>query len=376
MSLGWFTDPAEIKLELDSEFNSARHALWFGKDTPLYESNGKVKGRVKVTLKASNPVWHYGVILELESSLSFVETMNGYGGVMYTHQVLPEGYLEEDKVVEFEIDLKQIKSEQEDKFTLFDSYFGDLFSISHGLTVTMKRPWYTFDILDYSNILFLTVDPAPTFTSSDDPTILEHPYLKKLIETNSEVNKQKDEGDTGEFVFSSNLVLADFPGKMKLDHKKFCYNVGEEVELELVLKAHQIGVKKVSIVFYKVETGEEEMNEVIIKEQDIEKDLLPKVRPPTGCTDAEISDLAIEDEASEPIKVLFKFGMGKDALAADFVANSLMQTFNGEEFISIKHYIRFYCEDNNGTKYWNTNEIVIFRNKLERTVVKTAAENV
>lgn len=163
--------------------------------------------------------------------------------------------------------------------------------------VTVKRPWYTFDVIEHAYLAFQSVEPAPVITSEKDLEAV--PMIQKIHDAGSEAP------------LKNQLILADYAGTCSMVYDKICYNIGEVIQAQLTVQldvssqtpaagdtGHQPGFPEVKVVFYKIEAGDEDENEVVIKEG-VFGEILERIREATYISpeQAASSDPPAEKEA-------------------------------------------------------------------------------
>jgi hypothetical protein len=133
----------ECEIQLDNTRKVSLKGFLFEQNVPLYRSDEKVTGKVVIKSPPNRAVAHYGVRVELESSMQFYDSLNSISvtpsfenaGVEAAREGMVEGTIE----VPFELNLSNCKGK--DGKSMVESYDGERFDVRHALLVTIKRPW-------------------------------------------------------------------------------------------------------------------------------------------------------------------------------------------------------------------------------------------
>ena len=116
--------------------------------------------------------------------------------------------------------------------------------------MTVKRPWYTFDVIQHVYITFQNVGSAPTIHTVEELDAVS--IVKKINRAGSEAP------------LKNQLILADYPGTCSMVYDKICYNIEEKIQSQLTLQFDvppnfeansDAKFPSLKIVLYKIETG-------------------------------------------------------------------------------------------------------------------------
>mmetsp|Transcript_16459 Transcript_16459/g.18615 ORF Transcript_16459/g.18615 Transcript_16459/m.18615 type:complete len:369 (+) Transcript_16459:216-1322(+) len=355
MNLGWFEDIFELKIEVESDHMTKRHTLLVQDECPLFDSSKKITGKVVVKPPEGSSVWQWGTKLEFEGVISFFETLNTSSVVRKEIDIGKEGYISEETEYEFSIDLAEFK-----EVALLDSYNGDLFSIGYNLIATIQRPWYTFDVMKVSWIALQSVNPAPE--GPDDQGTLGG----KMLESGPEAPIRRE------------ITINDYVHQCQFKYDRVSYNIGSTLKGELSFKtAKSCPITSAALVFYRIEKGDGAENEVILKEKPIEHESIKakeqsskaeEEEKPTeeNAAPAEKEEAAdnseadkADDEESPSLVAPIEFIMDGEKLTSGI---SVADTLDDKAFVSVRYFLRLMIADADGRKYWNTNEVLMYRN--------------
>mmetsp|Transcript_10632 Transcript_10632/g.12802 ORF Transcript_10632/g.12802 Transcript_10632/m.12802 type:complete len:362 (-) Transcript_10632:94-1179(-) len=355
MSLGWWSDPLEVEISLDSNNFTNRSGVLGLPKCPVYSNDSKVSGKVKVVPVGSSPVWHYGIEVLLQSSIVLFEDFDTCDYLKAKTTLCGEGYISEATEFNFEIDLKAIE-----KFDILDTYDGELVSVNYEVIATILRPWYTFEISKSSFLSIKNVVAAPLGDNLDE-------ISRSLL------------GDAA----SRKISVIDYPGICELEYDNLCYNIGDTLKGSLHLREDpKCRIAEVVLVFYKVEQADGDVGEFVVKETKIDvtdttgdstidpctEDSKPNVVSADAPTSSNKETPKVDDGSSKrpngfegKIPIEFKISAVSHTLAVT-VEKQLKEV---EINYSVRYYLRVKITDAKGDSHWNTNEIPIYRSSLQ-----------
>lgn len=158
---GWFADVLNITIDLQGprieEDGESYIIPWhpYKGSVIMCDVASKISGRVIITAPAPHKIWHYGVKVQIEEYAHFTDPFVSTDYITYEEKIANEGYIVGSTEFNFEIDL--LKSNA----CWHESYNGKSFGLKHTLTVTVQRPWYTFNCVTYEPIRMYKIQPPP-----------------------------------------------------------------------------------------------------------------------------------------------------------------------------------------------------------------------
>jgi len=333
---GWFKDVFEVEVEIDGEREIASHSLLFQEKCQLFGADESVHGRVKITPPPNRTVWHDGVYVEVESNLSFFETLTTKDVKEISAEIQQPGYISEEAVIEFELDLRKLSKD------FLETYDGELFNMHHAIIVTVKRPWWTFDVFKGVAVAIHKLQAAPeqeTHFIDDD-----------FVETNDDVTEKPKK---------HRLRVIDVRQGLSMVFERSCLNLRESFKAEITLceevppqvkrklptsddSVHPL--KELELILYKIESGDEESNEVLVLKKNIKLD-----------------ESIDNTTTSQTIAVEFPLVKTPDSMG-------LSPTLS-HDLINVRYYIRLVALDDQGSKFWNTHEVVLYRQNLQAETI-------
>jgi len=361
----------ECEIQLDTTRKVSLKGFLFEQTVPLFRSDEKVTGKgasscanmanaqawraVVIKSPPNRAVSHYGVRVELESSMQFYDSLNSISvtpsdenaGMEAAREGVVEGTIE----VPFELNLALCKGK--DGKPMVESYDGEKFDVRHALLVTIKRPWYTFAVTRVTGIAIQNIAPAP---ASDD--------LARAVPTQLGVVSRVP-----------SIVVDDCGGTCTFSYGRAHWNIGDTIHG--TLKFSDKLAKPLTagrLVLYKIEIADGDTQEKTVKEIVIfgpaetaatpkEGEEAPPPRPAPARTEPVVG--------GESLDVTFP-------LVAEPHGPSIGPTYdelNDEDApVNVHYYLRILLEDGSATKeapnngkFWNTHEIVLYRSKLSGT---------
>ena len=149
---GWLNDIFSLSLHLDADTETYAAIPHTVKDVLsvdgeprqehfrcVFASGAPVRGFLRVLAPPGRSVRHAGITAKLESSFYSLDDVSSRE--LYEEEVIVIGSDEVDGVVDYPFVFPGTG-----KTPLAESYEGDMFSIRHTLTLTVLRPWYTFEV--------------------------------------------------------------------------------------------------------------------------------------------------------------------------------------------------------------------------------------
>lgn len=334
---GWFNDVFEVDVILDDSTRKITLKGFVEQTVGLFGSHEKITGKLRLKSPPNRSVSHLGITLELESSLQYYESLNsvqhtyGAGGVV---EVAPAGTVTGEVDVPFEFDLAKLVG------TVYDSYDGERFDVRHSLLVTVKRPWYTFNVNKNLSIAIQTLSPALPNGESDVKQQLGVVPRTPLIEVD------------------------DCGGKVTFDYQRAVWNLGEAIEGNVVFSPLDAPLPICKLVLYKIEVADGENAEKTVKELDLVG----------GSSAAEPGPVPVEGKT-----VFCHFPLSEQDLtptlvelnptAAAATAATPDQTADEDATVNVHYYLRLLVEDGSGKKSWNTHEVILLRNRVSEGIL-------
>ena len=169
---GWFSDVFDVAVAFDSEVRVNSTGAVFREEAAVFDPDGSISGTITLTPPPGCSVAHRGVSLRIDSYISFYATFRTAElptRTAHEVRVAPAATLSAPTVLRFSLDLAGhtdresradgggsggmdedgtvIEGRGDGLLQLFDSYGGESCSLRHSLTVTVARPFYTFDVI-------------------------------------------------------------------------------------------------------------------------------------------------------------------------------------------------------------------------------------
>ena len=138
---GWIQDVFEVNIVVDNPLRGSTDCLYIGvEDAPLYACDHAVSGVVEITAPLGHEVWCEGIEVTLEVGAMMYEELNSVDMASVSKELLLNGgrYIKGKMRIPFSLDLAELPA--------VESFDGELFAIRHELAVTVRRPWYTFNV--------------------------------------------------------------------------------------------------------------------------------------------------------------------------------------------------------------------------------------
>jgi hypothetical protein len=323
---GWFNDVFECEIIMD---DSARQVVLKGflvdQEVPLYRSDEIVRGKLKITSPPNRTCWYYGISMELESSIQFYESLNSIqsGNNEIIELIKEPGSVTGTVEIPFEFDLSKFSK-------ILDTYDGEKFDVRHSLLVTLKRPWYTFNVTRNKTIAIHNVKSAPHELASIPVQVASVPR------------------DTV-------MEIDDCGGKVQFNYNKAQYNLGDVITGEIKVEVLEKPLTSVRVLLYKIEVADGDTSEKELKEVEI------------------VSAVAEATCRKEPV-------VTGDVLTVSLplIETELSPTYEElnevEASVNVHYYLRLVVEDGEGKKSWNTHEVLLFRSKLMQGKITSGTE--
>lgn len=355
---GWFNDVFEVEIRLDSSRKVSLKGFLLEQNVPLYRADEKVTGKIVVKSPPNRTVTHYGIQVELESSIQFYESLNSVSVSSISEaacvEVQKAGAVAGEIEIPFELDLSKCKSK--DGSPILDSYDGEKFDVRHTLVVTLKRPWYTFNVTRVSSVAIQNIIPAP-------PTDAE----ARMVPTQLSVVPR-----------ASTIEVDDCGGKCTFSYGRSHWNIGDKLTGTIAYSELEKPLSVLKIVLYKIEVADGDTQEKTVKELVIvnptntppPKPAMESVDgapvPPSAPSAAEVSKYA--NVRTEPIKsgevLPVAFLLAADENEGTAIGPTYDELNDPENPVNVHYYLRLMMEDIDAKKAWNTHEIILYRSKL------------
>jgi hypothetical protein len=333
---GWINDVFDLKVTLDNDRKTVIRNALFAKDANVYLSTEVVTGQLRVTAPPGLKVWHWGIKLECECSISFFETLSTIDVATVKVDVAPEGYLEGAHTFDFELALPTSPA----------SYDGDFFAIRHSVIATIVRSWYTFDVMQQLPIAVQELSPAP----------------EAGVEFKGELGVSK-------------ITLPDC-GNCFFDFGRAMLNINETMEGTLVFSGMPSPIVAANVLLYKIESGMGSADEIVIAEYHCVGNQRLSVAKESD-ENFQTTDITL----TTPDGSIFEGG-AIDSEQTLCVKIDLSQLYleptisslaipHCDDPVSVLYYLRLYALDHKGRKCWNTVEIKLFRAEITITPATT-----
>lgn len=198
-------------------------------------------------------------------------------------------------------------------------------------------------------------------------------HEKDSLSSNAAINQiAKVEQDK----WKTTLDLPDFKGKCSLKYDKICFNIGETFEAVLSLSlevATSLPQIKVKLVFYRLEEGNGEGNEVILKKETLEEPVQKFIKLYSN------QDLKSTVTINEKVSFHLSENMSCIEDNEQLTRNELCPSFYYKAFavtpLSVRYFVRLVLECEK-QEYWNTNEILIFRRAISFKISQNSDDKV
>ncbi len=381
----------EISLEGDRQIDV--HTLLFQDKCPLVSSQELLRGKARVVAPAGRSVWHDGISIQLDWSLSFFESLSTKESTAYKAEICKAGYLSGETLVPFEIDLRSACD------SLLEAYDGEMFCVRHSLLVEVKRPWWTFDVLRSLVLAVHKVEPAPRAEEhvlNDDLALRKMyapapaqppaapgagPEPAALADPASELA-----GRDGDRVHM--LRVVDAARGLWMTYERSCLNIGDTFRgtvhlggglpdfLRGKVEPHETGgrVVTVELVLYKIESGENDSSEIIVRVVPV--DLRQGSAPAAAAAqpgDAElVAGQAAHRDAQQDERQVAPTPLPEPPSDEVRLIPVELPLTNGpqlielsptivDEVVSVRYFIRLVARDEAERAIWNTHEVVLYR---------------
>lgn len=327
---------------MEGHRNGICRSYLFQETCPLVRADETISGKIKVTAPEGRTVWHWGVNLKLECTISFFESLRTIDLDAKEVQIAEPSYVEGTLEIPFEINIDP---------SLIESYDGEMFGVRHGILVTLVRPWYTFDVVRHEPIMIQRVAPAPEAPDAD--------AAKHVI------------------------CVPDCGAECTLDYGRSSFNCGDSIRGTLSLANLSKPITTVKLVLYKIERGDDDECESVIREELLVGSSTPE--PASAASKGEAGD----DESRSSSVSTLSAPKRTNPVASDEtisfecpvaeVADGEVRcapTYNelntddtaGEDSASVRYYLRLLLGDGDGGKFWNTSEVYLHRAVLDGVV--------
>lgn len=338
---GWFHDVVDVQVSLNCDRKIPMRNYLFIDDCMLFDSKDKITGSIKVKSPNNGSIWHYGLKIRLDQSISFYESFRSVELPSVEIDLEKEGYLGGEKEIPFEIDLS--------KHTFSETYSGENFSLRHVLVTTLIRPWYTFDVTDYQNIAIQNVAPVP----AEGGVEFEVPPLV------NELGEVVEDAPPKSHV----MEITDCGGSASLDYGRWNFYLEDAVQGTIVFQGLTEPITTIDLLLMKIEQGDDESNESIVHELSV---LAPKYAAEDAAK-MEESDVDVPKAVGEPIMGDSQFPVKLELKDLDLTPTYLHGGNKGgdsDDLIHVRYYLRLRLANASGGLFWNTNEVFLFRKAL------------
>jgi len=339
---GWFHDVVDLEVTLNCDRKIPMRNYLFIDECKLFESKEKITGTIKLKPPSGSNVWHYGLKLRLDQSISFYESFRSVELPSVEIDLEGEGYLSGEKEIPFSIDLSQN--------TFSDTYSGENFALRHVLVTTLNRPWYTFDVADYQNIAIQNVGPLPSEEGGKEFEV--PPLVNELGEVVEEAPPK-----------SHVLDIGDCGGTCKLDYGAWNFTLEDVIEGKIIFSKLDEPITTIDLLLMKIEQGDDESNESIVHE-------LSLLAPKFAAEDAakiEETDIDVPKAVGEPItgetEIPVKLELKELDITPTYIHGGNKEG-DADDLINVRYYLRLRLANASGGLFWNTNEVFFFRKAL------------
>jgi len=355
---GWFNDVFEVEIRLDSSRKISLKGFLLEQNVPLYRADEKVTGKIVIKSPPNRTVSHYGIAVELESSIQFYESLNSVSvspsAESATVDVQKDGSITGEIEVPFELDLAKCKSK--DGHGVLDSYDGEKFDVRHTLVVTIKRPWYTFNVSRVASIAIQNVSPTP-------PTDAE----ARMVPTQLAIVPRVP-----------TIEVDDCGGKCTFAYGRAHWNVGDTLTGTIGFGELEKDISVLKLVLYKIEVADGDTQEKTVKELLIVNPTnsppkiaaveavdgaAPAAPPPSQAMIDKYVNVRVQPvKSGEVLPVAFL--LSGDEAEGTSLGPTYDELNEAENPVNVHYYIRLMMEDTDGKKAWNTHEVILYRSKL------------
>jgi hypothetical protein len=255
--------------------------------------------------------------------------------------------------VPFELDLSKCKNK--DGTPVLESYDGEKFDVRHTLVVTVKRPWYTFNVTRVASMAIQNIAPAP-------PTDAE----ARLVPTQLAIVPRVPV-----------IEVDDCGGKCTFNYGRAHWNIGDTLTGTIGFAELEKPITVLKLVLYKIEVADGDTQEKTVKELVIvnptnQAPPAPKVlnadgteaaAAPTPVTENKLANVRTDSiKSGEVLPVAFV--LVADESEGIALGPTYDELNDSENPVNVHHYLRLFMEDGDGKKAWNTHEIILYRSKL------------
>jgi len=311
---GWFNDIFTVAVFFDADLEERGGFPTIGRVTnaageeetvveyerALFAAGAPVQGFVRITAPAGRTVSHNGVHARIESTLVAVDDIVSRELHEEVVDVLPPG------AITGTVDLPFVFPGTGKP--LFESFEGDLFSVRHAVSVTITRPWYTFE-----------VSQSKPFGVQRLHHIPARGIVNTVAAENPAVTAAKDKAAAaGAAALSphmeSQLALyaeqamtipdaAGSGGEVTVRYNKACYEMSEALEGSIDFKGVTKPVVLVRLAVLRVETALSETNDTVVFDETVLDARRWKARKEAAAEEAATAARSVEaaeEEGSRP----------------------------------------------------------------------------
>ncbi len=408
---GWIKDVFSIEISVDSDRVMKCHSLLFQDTCPLVSSNEVLKGTVKVTAPPNCEVWQNKITMAIESTVSFFETLATISTDVGEFTLKEAGYIKDTTELPFEIDLSQNLDE------ILETYDGEMFSVRHSIKVLVSRPWWTFDVTSALLVGIHKINPAPPVDEhfiDDDILLLEAlpaappPAPPQNTEEGADPAAIQPEQDgppapgapaEQPVATTHRLRVVDTSEPLEAIYERSCMNIGDSFRAKVYIghdtpehvktisgQANEASpnkgpLKSLQLVLYKIEAGDGESNEVVVRVKDINLAGEVVTEPPAGTAYAAAEAQAAQDAAAQgpadaapieaspegetaeapapapsgPLSFDIELPLTAEKDSIDITPTVL------DSNLSVRWYVRLAAIHTSGATSWNTHEVVLHR---------------
>jgi hypothetical protein len=314
---GWFNDIFTASLFFDADLEERGGFPTVGRVTnaageeetvveyerALFAGGAPVQGFVRITAPAGRTVSHSGIHARIESGLVAVDEIVSRELHEEVVDVLPPG------AITGTVDLPFVFPGTGKP--LFESFEGDLFSVRHSVTVTISRPWYTFE-----------VSQSKPFGVQRLHAIPQRAIVNTVAAENPAVAAAKDKaaaaaaaaaGGAGAALsphMESQLAMyaeqamaipdaAGIGGEVTVRYNKACYEMSEALEGSIEFKGVTKPVVLIKLAVLRVETALSETNDTVIFDETVLDARRWKARKQAAAAEAAAAAHSLEAAAEE-----------------------------------------------------------------------------
>lgn len=365
---GWFSDVFTLEASYDTKLQGTVTGLLTTEQAPLFDGHGIIRGKLKVSAPSGHKVFQSGISVRMDASVSFYDTLRTLELSSVEKEIFGEGYMEGDKEIPFELDLSE--------HVMNDTFSGYSFSLRHVLCFTLKRPWYTFDVMMLDSVVIQNVVESLTITNGPGHV----------------------------------LEVPDCGGMCRFDYGKEAFHLGEMIAGTVEFSGLTRPIVLVDVLVLRIESGDEDNCEVVVAEHCVLR--VPGTMPVTGSmahrdveearkarkmealadliTDGEQdggmvvapADAVDEEETNSDIPGVGGgqpiIGAGTVPVALKLDAYDVTPTYTDiqpvdfdeaqpdeADQVNVKYHLRLRVMDDQMNCFWNTNEVFLYRNALK-----------